>query len=193
MTISEIAAAIRKAWKERIVMSIGILLLRVVVGLVLAAHGAQKLFGWFGGPGLGAAGAMMEQLGFVPGRRNALAAGLAEFGGGLLLAFGLLTPLAAAALVGLMVVAGVSVHWRHGFFVQNGGYEYPLVLGLAALSLAFTGPGPFSLDALLGLERSGVFSGLAAFVLGVVAGALKLATRRLPTPQTSSPSVPQAA
>jgi putative oxidoreductase len=179
--------------EEQVVMSIGILLLRVVVGLVLAAHGAQKLFGWFGGPGLGAAGAMFEQLGFAPGRRNALAAGLAEVGGGLLLAFGLLTPLAAAVLVGVMVVAGVSVHWRHGFFGQNGGYEYLLVLGLAAVSLAFTGPGPFSLDAVLGLERSGVLWGLAAFVLGVVAGALKLATRRLPTPQTSSPSVPQGA
>jgi putative oxidoreductase len=114
-------------------------------------------------------------------------------GAGLLLAFGLLTPLAAATALAVMVVAGVSAHWKQGFFTQNGGYEYPLVLGVAAVSLAFTGPGAFSLDALLGLELSGVAWGSAALLIGVVASAFKLATRRLPKPQTSAASVPQAA
>src|SRR6266571_226168 len=116
-------------------MSIGLLLLRLAVGLTLAAHGAQKLFGWFGGPGLAAIGPVMEQLGFVPGRRSAFLAGLAETGGGLLLALGLLTPLAAAIVFAVMVVAGVSVHLPRGFFLTNGGYESTLILAVSGLSL----------------------------------------------------------
>src|ERR1700730_4125568 len=88
------------------VMDIGLLLLRLTVGLTLAAHGAQKLFGWFGGPGLDKTGMFFEKLGFVPGRRHALMAGLAEAGGGLLLALGLVTPLAASAVFAVMLVAG---------------------------------------------------------------------------------------
>src|SRR5206468_3272911 len=128
-------------------MSIGILILRLVVGLTQAEHGAQKLFGWFGGYGLTGTGGFLEQLGFVPGRRAALFAGLAETGAGLLLALGLATPVAAAVALSVMVVASVSAHAPKGFFVHNGGYEYTLILGIAALSLAFTGPGPLSLDA----------------------------------------------
>src|SRR6185295_1672714 len=105
-------------------MSIGILILRLVVGLTLAAHGAQKLFGWFGGPGLDKTGAFLEQIGFVPGKRNAVLAGLAEVGGGLLLALGLATPIAAAIVLSVMLVAAISAHWKQGFFVQNHGYEY---------------------------------------------------------------------
>src|SRR5204863_4333761 len=108
-------------------MAIGLLMLRLFVGLTLAAHGAQKLFGWFGGYGLTGTAGFLEQLGFVPGRRNALFAGLAETGGGLLLALGLATPIAAAMIVAVMVVAAVSVHLKHGFFVHNQGYEYALV------------------------------------------------------------------
>src|SRR5258705_11829424 len=118
-------------------MGIGILLLRLVVGLTLAAPGAQKLFGWFGGYGLNGPGGFLEQLGFVPGRRAALFAGLAETGAGLLLALGLATPLAAAIALSVMIVAGVSAHGKKGFFAHNGGYEYTLMLGIAALSLAF--------------------------------------------------------
>src|ERR1700690_726734 len=117
-------------------MDIGILLLRLGLGLTLAAHGAQKLFGWFGGPGLSGAAPHMEKLGFVPGRRSAFLAGVTEMGAGLLLALGLATPAAAAAGFAVMVVAGVSAHFRQGFFLQKGGYEYTLVLGLASLSLA---------------------------------------------------------
>src|SRR5689334_19175150 len=132
-------------------MDIGLLLLRFAAGLTLAAHGAQKLFGWFGGYGLDGTGGFMEALGFVPGRRHAFLAGLAETAGGLLLALGLATPAAAAIVFAVMLVATVTVHVKKGFFVSNGGYEYNLVLGLSGLSVAFTGPGTFSLDAILGL------------------------------------------
>lgn len=163
-------------------MAIGLLILRVAVGLTLAAHGTQKLFGWFGGYGLTGTGQFMEQLGFVPGKRNALAAGLAEGLGGLLLALGLATPLAAVLILSVMLVAAVSVHLAKGFFAHAGGYEYPLILAAVALSLAFTGPGPLSLDAVLGLNLSGVLGGLAALVVGVAGGAIQLATRRVPAP-----------
>src|ERR1700681_1622968 len=96
-------------------MDIGLLILRLTVGLTLAAHGAQKLLGWFGGPGLDVTGQFLEMIGFVPGRRRALMAGLAETGGGLLLALGLLTPFAAAVVFGVMLVAAFSVHIKKGF------------------------------------------------------------------------------
>src|SRR5688572_20703317 len=100
-------------------MEIGLLVLRSVLGLTLAAHGAQKLFGWFGGPGLAGAAKGMEGLGFVPGRRHAAMAGLTELGGGLLLAVGLATPAAAAVALAVMIVAAVTVHLKGGFFLQN--------------------------------------------------------------------------
>ncbi|HWB15313.1 MAG TPA: DoxX family protein [Vicinamibacterales bacterium] len=159
-------------------MALGLLLLRLTAGVTLAAHGAQKLFGWFGGPGLGKTADVMESLGFVPGRAQALAAGLAELVGGLLLALGLATPLAAAIVFGVMIVAAVSVHLPRGFFVTNGGAEYTLVLGVAGLTLAFTGAGRLSLDALLGLSFGGVAWGLAALVVGLVGGFAPLAARR---------------
>ena len=164
-------------------MSIGLLILRLVVGLALAAHGTQKLFGWFGGYGLAGTAGFLEQLGFVPGRRNALFAGLAETAGGLLLALGLATPVAAAMIVAVMVVAAVSVHLKHGFFVHNQGYEYTLVLAIVALTIAFTGPGPISLDALLGLHDAGDGWGLGALALGLAGGALRLANRQVATAQ----------
>src|SRR6266850_7868142 len=147
-------------------MEIGLLLLRLAVGLTLAAHGAQKLFGWFGGGGLDAAGQAFEMLGFQPGRRHALMAGLVEAGGGLFLALGFLTPIAAALVFSVMLVATMSVHFKHGFFNTSGGYEYDLVLGVAGLTLAFTGPGSLSLDVMLGLSVSGGSWGVAAFFIG---------------------------
>lgn len=168
-------------------MEIGLLLLRSAIGLTLAAHGAQKLFGWFGGYGLDGTGGFMESLGFRPGRRQALMAGLVEFGGGLLLALGLLTPIAAAAVVAVMLVAAVSVHLKAGFFLATGGYEYNLVLAVAALAVAFTGPGALSLDALLGLPLGGALSGGAALFAGVAGGAVQLAGRtRATAPQTAA-------
>ncbi len=159
-------------------MDIGILLLRLTVGLTLAAHGSQKLFGWFGGPGLDATGQGLAMLGFHPGRRNALMAGLVELAGGLLLAFGLATPLGATLVLSVMIVAAVSAHLPRGFFITNGGYEYNLALGAAASSLAFTGPGLFSLDAALGLATGGGFWGSAALLAAGIGAAGQLAQRR---------------
>src|SRR5690348_7439585 len=130
-------------------MDFGLFLLRLVIGGTLFAHGVQKLFGWFGGHGLAGTGAFLEQLGFRPGRVNAALSGLAEAGGGLLLATGFLTPLGAAAVISVMLVAIVSVHGAKGFFSMSGGFEYPLVLGATAAALAFTGPGAISLDRML--------------------------------------------
>jgi putative oxidoreductase len=159
-------------------MDIGLFLLRSTVGLTLAAHGAQKLFGWFGGYGLEATGQAFEGLGFRPGRRHALMAGLVEAGGGLLLVLGLLTPLAAAVVLSVMFVAAVSVHVKQGFFLTSGGYEYTMVLGIAGLTLAFTGPGALSVDALLGYSWSGAWPGVAALFVGLAGGAIQLVQRR---------------
>jgi putative oxidoreductase len=161
-------------------MDFGIFLLRTTVGLTLAAHGAQKLLGWFGGPGLEKTGQGMAMLGFVPGRRHALHAGMVEAGGGLLLALGFLTPLAAAVVFSVMLVAAVSAHVKQGFFITSGGYEYTLVLGVAGLAIAFTGPGALSVDALLGYSTSGAFSGGVALLVGLAGAAIPLAQRRQP-------------
>jgi putative oxidoreductase len=160
------------------------LLLRVTVGLILAAHGAQKLLGWFGGGGLEGTGKAFEGLGFHPGRRAALMAGLAETGGGLLLALGLLTPFAAAAIIGVMVVAVGSIHFKNGFFNTGGGWEYNLTIVAAVLAVAFTGPGRLSLDAALGHQLHGLRWGVVALALGVLAGVIQLAWRGALQPAT---------
>ncbi|HKA24856.1 MAG TPA: DoxX family protein [Candidatus Eisenbacteria bacterium] len=162
-------------------MDLALLLLRLVVGLTFVAHGTQKLFGWFGGYGLAGTGGFLEQLGFHPGRRAAWMAGLGEAGGGLLLALGALTPLAAAILIGVMLVAIVSVHLEKGFFNPNGGYEYPLVLSVSALVFSLAGPGRYSVDAALGHEYAGVAWALGSLLVGLVAASLELAARHRPT------------
>ncbi|WP_345575829.1 DoxX family protein [Streptomyces prasinosporus] len=128
---------------------LGLLLLRLGTGGVLAAHGAQKLFGWFGGGGVEGTGQFMETIGYAPGKASARAAGLAETGGGVLLALGLATPAAGAAAAGAMAGAA-AVHTPSGFFAQEGGYEYAAMLGLTAAGLAVAGPGRLSLDHALG-------------------------------------------
>ena len=167
-------------------MAIGLLILRLVVGLTLAAHGAQKLFGWFGGYGLTGTGGFLEQLGFFPGRRHALFAGLAELSGGLLLALGLATPLAATLIISVMFVAIATVHLKHGFFNHNQGYEYNLTLAVVALSVAIIGAGPVSVDAALRLQDTGPVWGLAALLAGIIGGAVQLAGRRVPAAQKAS-------
>jgi len=169
-------------------MDIGLLILRVIVGLTLTAHGTQKLFGWFGGPGVDATGQSFTMLGFPPGRRHALMAGLAETGGGVLLALGLLTPVAAALILSVMIVAVVTVHLKKGFFASNGGYEYNLVLGIAALALVFTGPGSISLDAVFGRYLSGTLWGVLALVIGGIGAVMPLSQRR-PAPAQQSAAV----
>jgi putative oxidoreductase len=167
-------------------MALGLLILRLVVGLTMVAHGAQKLFGWFGGYGLTGTGGFLEKLGFFPGRRNALFAGLAEFAGGLLLALGLATPLAATLIISVMFVAIATVHIKHGFFNHNQGYEYNLTLAVVALSVAIIGAGPISVDGALGLRDAGPIWGLAAMLAGVAGGLVQLAGRRAPAAQKAT-------
>ena len=159
-------------------MDLGLWILRLVIGLTLAAHGSQKLLGWFGGGGIAGTAPFLEQLGFRPGRLHAALAGIAETAGGLLLAAGFLTPFAAAALIGVMVVAAGSAHWGKGFFLHSGGFEYTLVLAAGALAIAFTGPGAISLDRSLGIGWSGGTWGLAALLLGLLGGSAELLTRK---------------
>ena len=158
-------------------MDLGLLVLRLFVGLSLAAHGSQKLFGWFGGYGLAGTGGYMEQLGFHPGKRAALLAGLAEAAGGLLLASGAATPLAAAVIVGVMLVAIASVHWSKGFFAHTGGYELPLLYALAALSFVLAGPGRFAVDAAVGREYAGLGWTIASLLVGAGGALAQLASR----------------
>ncbi|MFH8367674.1 DoxX family protein [Streptomyces sp. NPDC018031] len=149
---------------------LGLLALRLGTGGVLFAHGAQKLFGWFGGHGLDGTAHAMEHMGFTPGRHSALAAGLGEAGGGALLAAGLATPAAGAAAAGAMAGA-VSVHAPAGFFVTEGGFEYPAFLGFVAAGIGLAGPGRYSLDRLTGhcLDRPWVMT--VAFTASALAAA----------------------
>jgi putative oxidoreductase len=159
----------------------GILFLRVVVGLSLAAHGAQKLFGWFGGGGPRGTAGFFGALGFRPPLAMALIAGLSE-ATGLAFALGFLTPFAALAMASVMVVAIGSVHWRNGFWAGNGGYEYNLVLWASAIAVAATGPGRFSIDRALGWDGtlSGVWWGVGVLAGSIAGGLLVLSTRQAP-------------
>lgn len=133
----------------------GPLALRVPVGIIFAAHGAQKLFGWFGGYGLEGTGQFFGSVGLNPGYLMALLAGSVEFFGGLALVLGLLVRPAAAALAGAMLIAIFAVHVGKGFFISNGGYEYALALFAASLSLLFSGGGRYAVDATLAARPDG--------------------------------------
>lgn len=122
------------------------LILRVPVGLVLAAHGAQKLFGWFGGGGLAGTAQWLSSIGIEPSYLMALLAGGAEFFGGLALVLGLLTRPAAVVAAFTMLVAIFSVHIDNGLFATDGGYEYALILMVALIALAVQGGGYLSVD-----------------------------------------------
>jgi putative oxidoreductase len=150
-------------------MDLALFVLRVVVGGLFAAHGAQKLFGAFGGHGIAGTGQFFENLGLRPGERHARLAGLGEFGGGLLLVFGLLTPLGAAAIIGIMTVAVLTVHLTKGWQNTEGGYEYNVVLAASAFALAAAGPGGWSVDNALGLDW-GTGWGFVALAAGILGG-----------------------
>jgi len=162
-------------------MDNGLFVARVVLGGLMAAHGAQKLFGWFGGYGLAGTAGFMEALGFRPGRLFASLASAGEIAGGLLVAAGLFGPIGPAIMLSVMIVAAVSVHWEHGVFAAGNGIELPLLYASGAAALVLTGPGRYSLDQWLGVGSIWT-PGLEWLALGIgVAGAVaSLAMRRMP-------------
>ena len=161
-------------------MEVGLFLIHAVVGLLIAAHGAQKLFGWFGGSGIEGTGGMMESLGLVPGRQMAFVAGAAEFTGGILLALGLFVPAAAVLIASTYLVAARTAHAGKGPWNGNGGWEYVLVLSTVAVGLAFNGAGKWSLDHAIGWDVSGLWWGIGAALVALVGAVAVLAgTRRM--------------
>jgi putative oxidoreductase len=161
-------------------MDIGILIIRVLFGVAIAGHGAQKLSTWFGGYGIKRTGGFFENIGFHPGATFATAAGLGEMGGGLLVTLGLFTPFGAAAVLSAMLVAMVSVHLKNGFFAAGNGIELPFLYAVAAFGIAWTGAGAISLDRLLGLRfLSEPYLVTALLVLAVIGASVTLSMRHV--------------
>ncbi len=160
-------------------MNLGLLVIRVVVGLLFVGHGTQKLFGWFGGHGPEGTGQFFESIGLRPGRVHALAAGAAEALGGLLLALGLVTPLAAAGLTAVMGAAIWTSHRANGIWNSSGGYEYNLVLVAVAFALTGVGAGAWSLDHVLSLDVAGAGWALAELAAGLLGAAFAVIGGRL--------------
>ena len=160
-------------------MDAGLVLVRLVIGPLMAAHGAQKLFGWFGGYGLTGTAGFFEGLDFRPGRFFAATAAAAEIASGVLVALGLFGPIGPALMVSVMVVAAKSVHWPHGVFASANGIEVPLLYGVTAAALALTGSGTYSLDAALGLSLLWTPAlNPIALAIGLVGGIANLGLRR---------------
>jgi putative oxidoreductase len=177
-------------------MDLGRILLRLTIGGTFFVHGTQKLFGWFGGYGPDGTGQFFESLGLRPGKRNAVAAGATETGGGILIALGLATPLAAAGLSAVMITALRTAVWNQGIKPATG--EHEVLLAAAALALTETGPGTPSLDSALGLERSGPAWTLAALSAGAAGSAMAISIGRrqpaMPAPAApaETPATPEA-
>jgi len=170
------------AYGDSFLLNLGLLLIRLIFGLLMVGHGAQKLFGWFGGYGLAGTGGFFESLGFRPGRHFAFAASLSEFVGGLLFALGFLGPVGPALILAVMLVASISVHWRNGVFAAKNGVEVPLLYAATAVGIALIGFGTYSLDAAFGVAERWT-PGLIelALLVGVVGGILNLLLRKKPT------------
>jgi putative oxidoreductase len=166
----------RRSWGIEATVDVGRLLLRFTIGGTFFVHGTQKLFGWFGGYGPDGTGQFFESLGLRPGRRNARAAGWTETGGGVLIALGLATPLAAAGLSAVMITALRTAVWTEGIKPATG--EHEVILAAAALALTETGPGAPSLDSALGLERSGRVWTLAALGAAAAGSAMAISKGR---------------
>jgi putative oxidoreductase len=160
-------------------MAYGLLLLRVVIGLSLFAHGAQKLFGWWEGPGHAGTRGWLQSMGFRFTALMALLVGLGE-GSGLLFALGLVTPLAALVMATAMVVAIGSVHWKNGFWLAKQGYEYNLALIAVVVAVSATGPGRFSVDRAIGWDDniSGLWWGVGVLVVALATGGFILTALR---------------
>jgi putative oxidoreductase len=152
------------------------LILRALMGLLFMGHGLQKLKGWFGGYGLEGTGQFFDSIGIRPGRKHATAAGAAETAGGAMLALGLLTPVSAAALIGVMATAVKTVHLEKGPWVSEGGWEYNAIIVASLVALTEAGPGALSLYNRLGTELSGPFWAFAALAAGLGGAAANLAS-----------------
>ena len=170
-------------------MAYGLLLLRVVVGGTIFAHGAQKLFGWFGGHGVRGTAGFFENLGFRPPVLLALLAGLGEASGALF-ALGFVTPLAALGMAIVMLNAIAVVHWSKGFFNGNGGIEFPLLIATVAVAVAATGPGRFSVDRAIGWDDniSGVWWGVGVAVVAAAVTLVTVASTRRARVQAAAPA-----
>lgn len=160
-------------------MWIGLLILRLCLGVIFIGHGSQKLFGWFGGRGPRGTGEMFSRSGLKPGMVTAVIGGSAEAAGGALLILGALVPFASAAIATVMVGAIITVHARNGFWNTSGGYEYPLLALCTAIALAFTGPGRVSIDAVTHLALRGAVWGGSAIALTILGGCSILIWREL--------------
>jgi putative oxidoreductase len=158
----------------------GLLILRLWLGLLLFAHGAQKLFGWFGGGGLEGTAVMMRKLGYRPVRPMAVLGGLAEAGGGALLALGFLTPIAVFAIVGQFTNIVLAVHRPNGLWNTKGGFEFPLTLLIATAVIGLMGPGRISIDAAIGWPIAGWAWFIVEVALGVLVGLAVMASREHP-------------
>jgi putative oxidoreductase len=160
-------------------MDLALLVLRVVVGLLFVGHGAQKLFGVFGGGGLEGTAGMFDSIGLRPGWLHARAAGTAEFAGGALIALGLFTPFAAAALIGVMTAAIITVHLPNGIWNSNQGYEFNAVMIAVVFALAGIGAGSWSLDNAFSFDLHSTVWAIAALVAGVLGGVGTVLSGRL--------------
>jgi putative oxidoreductase len=162
------------------VAALGLLLLRLVIGLTMAAHGAQKLFGWWGGPGIKGWTGAMTRMRIRPPAPWAWISALAELLGGLFLALGLLSPLGNFAILAAMLVAVALVHWAKGFWNGKGGFEFNLSILAAAAALALTGPGSYSLDVLLGIRLPEPLTLVIGTLVTIVGVGLVMGNRSAP-------------
>jgi putative oxidoreductase len=168
----------------------GLLILRLVAGLTIAAHGTQKLFGWFGGSGFRGTMNMQERMGLKPVALWASLVVLSELGGGLSLALGFLTPLGAAGMFGVMFMAIVKAHWKNGFWNSKRGFEFPLQLLAAAVVIGFTGPGSYSLDYLFGIALPTPLLFLIMAIVALLVDIIGLVMSRTASPTAAPTSTP---
>jgi putative oxidoreductase len=173
-------------------VNVAFLILRLVGGLTIAAHGAQKLFGWFGGPGFARFAQGFQSQGLKPGWLWTCMVVLGEFGGGLSFAFGFLTPLGAAGMFGAMFMAIAKSHWKNGFFNSKRGIEFPLQLLTIGTAIGIAGPGAYSLDYLLKINLPETVLFIILAVAALLVDSVGLAIGRPPTaaPANTAPSLP---